>query len=79
MEMRRYRVWTKARLVRTIDPSGCQFRADEFGRLICYEDYDRQNIFGWISVSLDSEDYPVNHRSLPELTPSVLKSFSLHA
>jgi hypothetical protein len=79
MEMRRYRVWTKARFVRTIDPSGGQFRADEFGRLICYEDYDRQNIFGWISVSIDSEDYPVNLRSLPELKPSILNPVSLKA
>jgi hypothetical protein len=50
----------------------------EFGRIICYEDFNRQNIFGWISVSIDSEDYPINHRSLSELTPSLVNPFSLH-
>ncbi|HYX34100.1 MAG TPA: hypothetical protein VE954_13400 [Oligoflexus sp.] len=58
-KMRRERVWAQAGLVSSIDPTGAHMRTDEYGRLICFEDYGRMDIFGWLIV----EQLPVNHRS----------------
>ncbi|MDQ3234572.1 MAG: hypothetical protein M3Q07_22440 [Pseudobdellovibrionaceae bacterium] len=58
-EMRRRRTWERAGLVPSIDPTGVHMRTDEYGRLICFEDYGQMDIFGWLIV----EQLPVNHRS----------------
>lgn len=76
VETRRRRTWGKARVVGTIDPSGTRFRADELGRLMCYEDYGEPKPMGWTLVSIDQVDYPFNQRSLAEFMPPHLNGFS---